>query len=107
LLNLLLVAAPFSILSLNASAIPYLLSFGIKTMAESSFLHRAMSVFKTRFPFRLFLLTCLLHPVYIVVAGLAGQLLPFKWKNHTHRPRWSEAGKPARQNCTTTGAEGI
>ncbi len=107
LLNLLLVAAPFSIFYLSASPLPYLLSFGIKTMAESGFLHRAMRVFKTRFPLRLFLLTCLLHPVYIVVAGLAGQLLPFKWKTETHRPRWAGAGKPARQSYTTTGADGI
>ena len=72
-------------LSLKLTAL-WLLSMGIKTVAEYFFLKHGSKRFGVRFKPATFLLSALLHPFYIVSAGFLGQFAEFEWKKQRHIP---------------------
>lgn len=87
LMNLSLVVGPVASLAQPQLLIPLAVAYLIKYATEFSFLHKAERMFGTNFSKKIFLLTGLLHPSYIVLAGLAGQLANFNWKGQSFRGR--------------------
>jgi cellulose synthase/poly-beta-1,6-N-acetylglucosamine synthase-like glycosyltransferase len=62
-----------------------------KTMAEFTFLKKGQKVFQMQFKSFVFLLTAVLHPIYIVLAGLLGQVANFQWKGVNYSAKIEEA----------------
>jgi cellulose synthase/poly-beta-1,6-N-acetylglucosamine synthase-like glycosyltransferase len=58
--------------------------FILKSCAEFLFLSRGQKLLAARHPFKIFFVTALVHPLYLVLMGLLGQLFRFQWKGHTY-----------------------
>jgi len=103
LLNLILVViSALTIVDLNFLA-PAITGFFIKSIAELIFLKKAANIFSYKFRKVTFWLTAFLHPLYITIAGLLGQVSGFSWKgenyarnNLTDGPFYGATGKRSR-----------
>ena len=90
-LNLLIMLGPFFLLFNPQFMAVWLAAFLGKTAAEYSFLSSTQKVFNFQFNPRIFLLTSVLHPPYIVLAGFFGQFLPFRWKQERYSAKVTKA----------------
>ncbi len=83
LLNLLLVVG-FGVSVFAHKLLAYWAAiFILKSCAEFLFLNRGHKIFAVRHPHWIFLITALVHPLYLVLVGLLGQLSRFQWKGAT------------------------
>lgn len=63
----------------------FLSSFIFKIISELIFLLRAAQTFEYSLSISSFILTSLLHPIYITLAGLGGQLFTIEWKGQKYK----------------------
>ena len=84
LLNFLLLLGLFLLLIIPQLWPVWLSAFTIKTLAEYTFLCNGQNLFQIKFHPSVFFLTALLHPIYIVLAGLIGQFANFQWKGENY-----------------------
>ncbi|MFQ5649899.1 MAG: glycosyltransferase [bacterium] len=61
----------------------FLLALVAKSVSECALLLRGKNILHTKFSAATFVLTALSHPFYIALAGLAGQVMTFRWKGQT------------------------
>lgn len=83
--------------------LPLAAAFLAKAGCEWFFLKQATNCFQGRFPSAVFGVTSIVHPVYVTVAGLMGQVGQFSWKNDRYRkntmaPRASLTRMSAEKN---------
>ena len=84
LLNVILVTlSVFTIADSNFLG-PAITGYFIKSIAELIFLKKSAPVFSYKFRKGTFWLTAVLHPVYITIAGLLGQVSGFSWKGENY-----------------------
>jgi cellulose synthase/poly-beta-1,6-N-acetylglucosamine synthase-like glycosyltransferase len=65
----------------------WLAGFLGKTLAEFVFLKTGAKVFNMKFNLITFLLTAVLHPIYIVLVGFLAQFKDFQWKGEGYSAR--------------------
>ncbi len=80
ILNLLFLIGPIICLFNMAAAPFWLFCLMTKAIVERLFLISGQKIFKLKFSIFCFILTFLLHPFYIVMAGFLGQFAAFNWK---------------------------
>lgn len=83
-LNLLVILGPILLLLESGAFSIWLAAFSMKTLAEHSFLRSGQKLFRCNFNLSVFLLTSILHPIYIVLAGFFGQISGFRWKGEKY-----------------------
>ncbi len=81
LFNLLLILLlPISIIAPNI-IILWFGAMGLKSISEFLFLFRFAGIFNYKKAFCIFPLAAVLHPLYVVIFGMWGQVGKFEWKN--------------------------
>ncbi|MFQ5753300.1 MAG: glycosyltransferase [bacterium] len=65
----------------------WLLVFLFKWLFEFAFLKKGQQVFNCKFNLVNFILTAILHPIYIALVGLMAQISTFQWKENTYSAR--------------------
>lgn len=86
-MNFCLVFGPLAALFQPVLLAPWLAALFLKWLVEFSFLQQAKVIFRATFSKSDFVLTALIHPLYIVLAGLAGQVAGFQWKGESYRAK--------------------
>ena len=91
LLNLLIVAGIPGTLFEPSLLFYWLATLFIKTASESSFLLQGDQIFGMSHKKTTFVITAIIHPFYIVLAGLLGQLSHFRWKGDSYSQKVKNA----------------
>lgn len=86
-INLFLAAGPVIVFFQPKFLLVFLSSFILKIMSEFIFLKNAAKKFNYPLSKPLYFLTSIYHPIYITLAGLAGQLFAIEWKGQKYKKR--------------------
>ena len=87
LLNLMFCAGFFISIFSPQSFIYSATAFTVKSASEFIFLKRSSVLFHYRLSIFKFILTALIHPLYISLIGFAGQVIGFEWKGKKYGSR--------------------
>ena len=92
LMNLLILIGPILSIVKPQILLVWLTGWAFKTLSEFIFLKRGEKEFQMHFKSNLFLFTVVLHPFYIVLAGLLGQFSTFHWKGDPYSGKMPKSG---------------
>jgi cellulose synthase/poly-beta-1,6-N-acetylglucosamine synthase-like glycosyltransferase len=90
LMNLLILIGPILSIVKPQILLVWLTGWAFKTLSEFIFLKRGEKKFQTKFKSTVFLLAAVMHPIYIVLAGLLGQVSNFSWKGVEYSARTTQ-----------------
>ncbi len=91
LINLFILIGPILSILRPEILLVWLIGWGLKALSEFFFLKKGQKEFQTKFKPTVFLLTTVLHPIYIVLAGLLGQFSSFSWKGDRYSGKVSKS----------------
>jgi cellulose synthase/poly-beta-1,6-N-acetylglucosamine synthase-like glycosyltransferase len=83
LMNLFLLIAPISFIYCLTCILPFLAALFLKAVSDYNFLKLASSYLEDRRFIALFPVAFILHIPYVVLFGLIGQIMRFKWGDHS------------------------